>query len=105
MFEAQIQAGAKLLDRQVGKHWAEEIDTDSLDMHSCFRCVVGQLFGNYWEGIDSLWDNSGYDDSNCDFSAVHGFNTANWTNQDTYELLTEEWRAFIKAKQEGGGTN
>ena len=102
MFEAQIAAGAKLLDRQVGKHWAEKIDTDSLDMYSCFRCVVGQLLGDYWEGIDNLWDNSGYDDSNCDFSVVHGFDVASPADRDTYYLLTQEWVAFIKAKKREG---
>jgi len=46
-------AGALLLDEE-RSGWEKEIDVDRLNMgHSCY-CVLGQLHGNYWKGLEQL---------------------------------------------------
>lgn len=44
----RVAAGAAWLDEhQPG--WVERIDLDALEMRDCMSCILGQLFGGYWE--------------------------------------------------------
>lgn len=64
--------GAELLDR-IRPGWHNEIDLDTLEVSDFERCVLGQLYGNYGEGGDVIFDSAGilWDTSN----SVHlGFN-------------------------------
>lgn len=46
---ACVKRGAALLDR-IRPGWAEEIALDELAMETCDRCIVGQLYGDYFKG-------------------------------------------------------
>lgn len=46
--EQRVQAGVEWLDEN-RPSWVEEIDLVELDMDSCNMCVLGQLFGNFWD--------------------------------------------------------
>lgn len=48
-----VLRGIELLDRQV-PGWRDRIDWDKLDMANCYRCILGQLFGKYSEGVEEL---------------------------------------------------
>jgi hypothetical protein len=55
-----VAKGAALLDREV-PGWAEQIDLPTLNMSSCSRCILGQLYGEdedegegYWTGMDQF---------------------------------------------------
>jgi len=51
--EDKILKGFDLLDKdRLG--WEKEIDLDSLDMGTGCLCVLGQVYGGYRRGIDSL---------------------------------------------------
>jgi hypothetical protein len=53
MYEDRVAKGAALLDR-VRPGWAGEVAADRLAMESCDKCVLGQLYGNYWAGFRAL---------------------------------------------------
>lgn len=48
-----VVEGAKLLD-EVMPGWAEKINLDTLNMDLRARCILGQLFGNYSVGLQTL---------------------------------------------------
>lgn len=48
-----VRHGAALLDRRQ-KDWRPRIDTYHLEMHDCDACVLGQLFGEFGNGLDIL---------------------------------------------------
>lgn len=43
-----------MLDR-VRPGWWREIALDRLAMETCYRCIIGQLYGDYWLGCRELW--------------------------------------------------
>ena len=93
MFEEQIAAGMRLLDeRKPG--WEREIDLNILRMSSCHQCVLGQIYGNYFETATSM-----------ELGEEYGFTlpflpmlrdlpkrTAMW------ETLTQEWKSAIEER-------
>lgn len=48
-----VSRGAALLD-EFEKEWFKKIDVNRLFMSSCTACVLGQLYKDYWNGIDKL---------------------------------------------------
>jgi len=75
--------------------WPNEIDIDKLDMANGARCIIGQLFGDYLDGINTL----GLDFFSED-DISHGFNlppggdgTAPATE---WRKLTDLWIAEIR---------
>lgn len=49
-FCERVAAGAKLLDENEGG-WAKRINMTVLDMGEADFCVLGQLYGNYWDAV------------------------------------------------------
>lgn len=47
--------GAKLLDKLDPK-WFQHIDLKTLDLGSVSRCMLGQRYGDYSEGLDQITD-------------------------------------------------
>ena len=45
-----VADGAALLDQKRGSTWRQEIDFDTLDLDDITTCILGQLYGNYFEG-------------------------------------------------------
>lgn len=84
MFKEQIAKGVKYLDQDLGPSWVERIRVDRLELNDCFRCVIGQLYGNFYkrfEGPAEAWD--------LGFSINPG-KPAIW-----YITLNREWREKI----------
>ena len=98
MFEAQIQAGAKLLEEKVGPDWFKKIDLQRLEMFNCYNCVLGQIFGEYWDGLTELEDveEGVYVSavSSIDFARACGFSTMERDGL-CFDQLTQEWMDFI----------
>lgn len=93
----RVKRGAALLDE---KHpgWAEKIDKLLLDMNDCYDCVLGQLYGEYFDGREALGLTHGW---------YHGFD--NSVNTDispseelpvlaVYEHLNTLWIAEINQR-------
>ncbi|UVD39747.1 hypothetical protein SEA_ROSEPHARIE_84 [Streptomyces phage RosePharie] len=79
-YTTQVQSGIKLLDGYFGSRaaWTKDIDLDTLDLGSCGVCVLGQLFGDYSEGLDTLNIGGGYS---------YGFDTSG-----SFRELTQAWK-------------
>jgi hypothetical protein len=82
-FAVKVQAGIKLLDEQE-PGWRAKIDKDSLDLGSCSVCVLGQVFGDYEEGLEML-------DLGTGSSYAYGFNT----NSADMQALTAAWKEAL----------
>lgn len=65
--EHRVAAGAALLDRE-RPGWWEEVDTERLRMASCWRCILGQLCGYFYDGVRQLFGDEGRQ-----LSLDHGF--------------------------------
>ena len=50
----EVKAGAELLD-SVRPGWWNEIDIEELKMSHPYRCILGQLYKEYVNGISELW--------------------------------------------------
>lgn len=85
----KVLRGIELLDREV-PDWREKIDWDRLNMADCFRCILGQLFGEYAEGVDYLKITG----------AVHGFDVRPYQTREehvkSFEILTDLWQQEAK---------
>ena len=67
-FSAQVTAGMSLLDQQ-RPGWRSEIDLGTLDLGNCQVCVLGQIFGDYEDGLEALDISDPY---KYGFNAVEG---------------------------------
>lgn len=89
---ARVNRGAKLLDEQ-NPGWARKIKRIILDMNNCGKCILGQLYGSFWEGRLSL----GLHDS-CDY----GFNVADFSPNSgalqEFSRLGDLWHEQIRAR-------
>jgi len=56
MFEAQIAKGVKYLDQDLGQSWPERVNLRELDMVDCLYCVIGQLYGDFHDRFDTIFD-------------------------------------------------
>ena len=104
MFEAEIERGAELLDKD-DPGWALEsakrsIDLRALNMGSTKRCILGQRGGDYADELIRLseWKNNPYPDwlGLHELSASCGFSL---DSKLGYRTLEKEWRAFIRKRR------
>lgn len=78
-----VKSGIDILDGHFGgRSWAKNIDLDNLDLGSCGVCVLGQLFGDYAEGLEELGLSGGY---------RHGFDTSS----GSFRELTAAWKEAL----------
>lgn len=54
--EERVANGIALLDEK-RPNWREEVDFDKLEMGSCIRCILGQLYNHYQTGVGELLPN------------------------------------------------
>lgn len=80
-----VQRGVARLDRDM-PDWRKHVASDILDMSHCGFCVLGQLFGNFYTGLDMLLPPHA-DVVDADIVNL-GFATAN----ASYHHLTQAWR-------------
>ena len=52
-YKAAASAGAKFLDEK-HPNWFKQIDTNKLNMTLTNDCILGQLYGDYFEGAKQL---------------------------------------------------
>lgn len=79
-YSAAVNAGIQLLDAE-RPGWKSEVDLDNLDLGSCGVCVLGQIFGEYSEGLSELGISVG---SRYGFDLVGG--------SGSYLELTKAWK-------------
>lgn len=110
MSAESVKRSIQFLDDMAGKidfipvNWREKIDLDDLDMISCERCVLGQL----WKAAGNSHDSSPYDDAyralrvKFDTSAARFYHlafsgdTAEWRKQLTETVVPREGEIFYQ---------
>jgi hypothetical protein len=91
----RVAAGAARLDKHE-PGWADRIDLDQLDLSSDCRCVLGQLHGDYGDGLAALCIEFG-----TGASRELGFNYAVGDPDDLTAELTAAWRELISRRRAG----
>lgn len=51
MYEEQVQRGAAWLDEHALEGWRDRIDLGKLDIDNQNRCILGQLWGDYFTAL------------------------------------------------------
>lgn len=100
--EQRVAAGAKWLDENQPR-WLDHVDIEALDLESCQRCVLGQLFGDFRESpllagldLDSPWGDAQAEAN----TAPLGFDV--FEGEDScsgFAELTAEWRRVIESRR------
>lgn len=96
----RIDNGAKLLD-EVMPGWAGKINTLELNVDSFKNCVLGQLYGSFWDGMKQLgysgtrdvYDEDGFCVSNGFYPATGDLETGS-TSADK----TAYWAEKVKER-------
>jgi hypothetical protein len=89
-YAERVCRGAELLDMD-RPGWEREIDVSDLAMSSCDRCILGQLYRDFYSGLRRLslafgrmaWD--------------HGFTGF---GMEEFACLASAWRREIRARLE-----
>jgi hypothetical protein len=98
-YAREIARGVRLLNTEYGRGWARLIDLRKLDLSSSTQCVLGQLYRNYYAGLDRLFL------SDTDEIEQHGFTPKGTLHDsDAYfkrecRKLTYEWEKRIKKER------
>lgn len=93
---ARVRRGADLLDaRKPG--WADKVDVNTLDMQSCTMCVLGQVFGDYTEGLVYLGVD-GFSLYGTSDRYLYGYSDN--SSGDRWAFLTGLWQAEVAKRQQ-----
>ena len=104
---SRVAAGVALLDREQ-PGWDAGIDLAVLDLSSCQKCIIGQLFGAGHErdsaafaaGLAKLgFPAIGDEDSEHGFALLGGLASGGMTADEEFGALTAEWRRVIAARR------
>ena len=92
----RVARGAHLLD-QYNPGWADKINLTIFDISSAQRCIVGQLYPTYLQGLGSLRLFLHKDI----YGETYGFNYDNLhkENSKIRDLLNTCWRKEVKTRQ------
>jgi len=93
----RVSAGARWLD-EVEPGWAERIDLDDFCLSDGRRCILGQLYGRYSDGLDTH-------DLEYEEAKMYGFNLDTldgkydqWGEGLFWIRLEEHWIAEIESR-------
>ncbi len=83
----RVERGAAFLDEHEPMWW-KRVDEKRLRLEECEDCVLGQIYGDYVDGLLELSQRSW----RCDWAEVHGFDlgpanpTSGWRDLDALWL-------------------
>lgn len=84
----RVAAGIKLLNERE-PDWLKKIDVPNLQVHTLGFCVLGQVYGSFFQGLIAL-------DLTPTIAFNFGFDRRR-TEDGDYELLQTEWEQQLKA--------
>jgi hypothetical protein len=98
----RVARGASLLDVKA-PGWAARVATDRLAMDKCDSCVLGQIYGGYFDGTGELFGELEWEGDSDDPEEMaaedHGFNISSkshyYDDLNQYSALADAWRAEI----------
>lgn len=90
--QTRVERGAVTLDNYFGSRsaWTNKINPDDLEICSSDRCILGQVFGDYWRGKRKL----GLE--HADLASACGFVTAITDSNEMINELNAAWCMFIR---------
>jgi hypothetical protein len=94
----RVTRGSELLDR-LCCGWAGMIDLRIFDLSHCSRCVLGQIYGEYIVGLESI----GIDLNSLhktEVDAYNGFYVYGNEHRDVMKHLAAAWRDAIRERLE-----
>ena len=100
----RARRGAKLLDRK-RPGWHKKINLETLRMQSCYSCILGQLYGFYFSGLEPILGRIKSYEKRTQKEHRHGFiltssDQGYKTYNEEYEALAEAWKAEILWRRE-----
>lgn len=93
-YAPRVAKGAALLDRAEGPGWVGFVTDFTLDMSSAHECILGQLYGTYRDGLETLGLNS-----DTDAPAEHGFAYSSHSPFGEYYWLGQAWCELIQTRR------
>lgn len=101
----RAKIGATFLD-VIRPGWFREINLSTLRMASCQACVLGQLYGDYWKGAETLFALRANGNKTTKFDTDQGSHQAaieaGFHNGDNdtvkYGTLTDSWKREINKR-------
>lgn len=94
--QLRVARGAALLDVQ-RPGWEDEIDLSYLNLGDPDRCVLGQTYGGYRNGLQNLFKSQFSPFVVHPDAVAHGFEH---DDQASYNALFYAWAMLIKERQE-----
>lgn len=87
LLQKRIERGVNWLNKNVGVTWHQRVKMKKFDVSKATTCIVGQVFGNYWDVI------RGYSGINLDSPKCLslGFQLEGINSNDEYDLLHSLW--------------
>ena len=108
-YRTRVARGAALLDAE-RPGWADQIGADTLAMESCDQCVLGQLYGNYWQGCRIVWkvlpSDRRYSSSEFGFTLYDSEQQISFDGTEEgavmarFKALADAWRVAIRERTE-----
>jgi hypothetical protein len=95
MYEDRVERGAALLDR-ARPGWEREISLDDLAMSRCDHCILGQLYGQYWTGVQAVRPLVFGESRSAMWKTEHGFTLP--LSDGSFGWLADAWRALIRRR-------
>lgn len=78
--------------------WMEGFNLDGLDMRFPSRCVLGRVYGNYYDGLETLFgEPNRYRNGDAE---EYGFFVNVLDGDSAWNDLGEDWAALITAARE-----
>lgn len=87
----RVKKGMKLLERRHGADWIDHIDPSTLNLSDGSCCVLGQVYGEYENGLVALNLSQGDDDYE---DVEYGFtekSNGGYGGDDPWDTLNEAW--------------
>lgn len=101
IYHARVVAGACWLDAKL-PGWEKKIDLGSLDLGNTCRCILGQLWGNYGDAVDSFLTEAPGGDKEQEraftLASDWGFNLSD--DEPDWSMLQEAWVYEILSRTE-----
>jgi hypothetical protein len=86
----RVAAGAAWLDQHAAPDWVEDVNLERLDMNHRRRCVLGQIYGDYFSAGDVALPSR---------SELYGFNVSRPYDDDVFAQLDAEWTRLIRERR------
>ncbi len=85
--QERVDKGVQLLDFKC-PGWRKKVYASKLDMSDILNCVLGQIFGYYYDGLNEL-ELSDNPEELCDSPRHFGFNASSGDEAEYLELKRE----------------